>query len=177
MTCRLRKRVSALRLMGRGSQVARARGRGLSLILRRWVFVCGGLGRRGIFLGRNLPDLGRRDALLLGKWSLEERLLRVSWWLDRVIPFTKVRTKLLEARERRDHTMVNAQVIRISLSCTSLPSPGAFATCNETSILLLPVANVTFPLSSRSQISLNGCCRVIRSTAAVTVMTASPVCL
>lgn len=73
--------------------------------------------------------------------------------------------------------MVKAQVIRMSFSCTSLPSLGALATCRETSILLLPVANVTFPLSSRSQISLRGCFSVIRSTAAVTVMTASPVCL
>jgi len=99
MTCRLRRRVSSLRLRGRGSQVARARGRGLGLILRRWVFVCGELGRRGISLGRSLLGLGRRDALLLGKWSLKERLLQVSWWLGRVIPLTKVRTKLSEARK------------------------------------------------------------------------------
>ena len=88
-----------LRLRGRGSQVARARGRGLGLILRRWVFVCGEPGRRGISLGRSLLGLGRRDALLLGKWSLKERLLQVSWWLGRVIPLTKVRTKLSEARK------------------------------------------------------------------------------
>lgn len=166
-----------LRLRGRGSLVARARGRGSDLILRRWGFVCGGLGRRGISLGRSLLGLGRRDALLLAKWFLEERLLRVSWWLGRVIPLRKVRAKLSKARKGEGHTMVKAQVIRISLFCTSLPSSGAFATCKETSMLLLPVANVTFPLSSRSQISLNGCCSVIRSTAAVTVITESPVCL
>ncbi len=98
MTCRLRRKVFSLRLRGRGSQVARARGRELGLILRRWEFVCGGLGRKGISSGRSLLGLGRRDALLLGKWSLEERSLRVSWWLDRVIPFANVRKKLSKAR-------------------------------------------------------------------------------
>ena len=74
-------------------------------------------------------------------------------------------------------TIVKAQVIKTSVSTTLFPSSGAFATCSETSMLLLPVANVTFPLSSRSQISLKGRLSEILSTAAVTVITLSPVCL
>ena len=41
----------------------------------------------------------------------------------------------------------------------------------------LPVAKVTCPLSSKSHISLKGRFSMMRSTAAVTVITASPVCL
>lgn len=65
----------------------------------------------------------------------------------------------------------------MSLSLTFSPSLGAAATWSEISILLLPVAKVTCPLNSKSQIELNGCAIVILSTAAVTVMTDSPVCL
>ncbi len=44
-------------------------------------------------------------------------------------------------------------------------------------MLLRPVAYVTWPLNSRSQISLSGELIVILSKAAVTVVTSSPVCL
>ena len=54
------------------------------------------------------------------------------------------------------NTIVKAQVIRMSSFCTDCPSAGALATWSEISILLLPVANVTLPLSSRSQISFSG---------------------
>lgn len=74
-------------------------------------------------------------------------------------------------------TMVNAQLINTSSFLTSSPSLGAFATCIVISKLLLPVAYVTFPDSSKSHISVRGCCMMIRSQEAVTVVTSSPVCL
>lgn len=74
-------------------------------------------------------------------------------------------------------TMVKAQVIRMSSFLIVSPLSGTLATCSEISILLLPVAYVTCPESSRSQSSLREWLMVIRSTAAVTVVTDSPVCL
>ena len=74
-------------------------------------------------------------------------------------------------------TIVKAQVIKTSSSLTLAPFVGALATCRDISMLLLPVAKVTCPDNSRSQSSFNGWFMVIRSTAAVTVVTCSPVCL
>lgn len=70
--------------------------------------------------------------------------------------------------------MVNAHSINTSPGAPPLPT---LATTQPTSILLLPVANVTRPLNSKSQISSSGRFKAILSTAAVTVVTLSPVCL
>ena len=74
-------------------------------------------------------------------------------------------------------TIVKAHVKSMSSFLTVEPGFGAFATCKDISILLLPVANVTRPESSRSLTSSKEFLMVILSTAAVTVVTDSPVCL
>lgn len=76
-----------------------------------------------------------------------------------------------------NETMVKAQLMRTSSFLACSPALGALATCIVTSKLLLPVAYVTCPESSRSHISVSGCCIIIRSQEAVTVVTSSPVCL
>ncbi len=74
-------------------------------------------------------------------------------------------------------TIVKVQVNITSSSLLACPAGGALATLQVISILLLPVAYVTCPLYSRSQSSVSGCWIVMRSNAAVTVVTPSPVCL